>query len=172
MSRTPATRFEPPNTRLKPPLPVLNHQTRVSSPQHTSQPLVTRFEPPNTHLEPPPTCFEPPLTPQALKHTYEQSYVCFFFFYLFFGIGNACTIARTRVSCLIFIIQLRKRVYEQSYTRFFIHFYYLTAETRVRAIVHAFLMFFFIYYVFYPQNVCTNRYKIHIYIYICPGKNE
>src|SRR5271155_2026801 len=60
------------------------------------------------------------------KRVYEQSYtrfVCFFFFFLYFGFGNACTSNRTRVSSFIFIFWLRKRVYDCSYMLFLCFFF-------------------------------------------------
>src|SRR5271155_2003391 len=92
------------------------------------------------------------------KRVYEQSYtrfVCFFFFFLYFGFGNACTSNRTRVSSFIFIFWLRKRMYDCSYMLFlffFFSFFFLASETCVRAIVHTFLVFFLF---FFPRNTCT-----------------
>jgi len=69
----------------------------------------------------------PTQAPQVPKHAYDCSYACFFLFCIFFGCGNACTIARTRVSYLSFI--------------------YLASEnppgleTRVRLLVRMFLLF-------------------------------
>src|ERR1700678_2247813 len=61
------------------------------------------------------------------------------------------TTPQPRISTLL-APQAPKRTYEQSYMRFFFCNFFFGFETRVRAIVHAFLMFLFIYYLFLPSK--------------------
>jgi hypothetical protein len=104
-----------------------------------------------------------PFPPTTTPETHVRAIVRAFLFILyFFFTRNACTSNRTRVSSHIsliyppkrtyehsyvrfFLYSITKRTYEQSYVRFVFHFNFLSPATRVRAIVHASLLFFVIF---------------------------
>ena len=135
---TPAMHLDPPATCFHPPPTCFHSQTQVST---TYNPPAVHFDPdwhPRHMFWPPMTsqpAFQPRLAPQALKSMYDCSHVCFSFCFFLFGFGNTCMSNHTHVSC-VFIYLL----------------FIFTLETHVRLLVHAFLMFLFIYYIFLPSK--------------------
>ena len=133
-----AMHLDPPATHFHLPPTCFHPQTQVS----------TTYNPPAVHFDPdwhsrhmfwppmtPQPAFQPQLAPQALKRMYDCLYVCFSFCFFLFGFGNVCTSNHTCISC-VFIYLL----------------FIFTLETCVRLLIHVFLMFLFIYYIFLPSK--------------------
>ena len=130
--------LDPPAMHFHLPPTCFHPQTQVS----------TTYNPPAVHFDPdwhprhmfrspttPQPAFRPRLAPQASKCMYDCSYVCFSFCFFLFGLGNMCTSNHTCVSC-VFIYSL----------------FIFTLEMHVQLLVHMFLMFLFIYYIFLPSK--------------------
>ena len=106
------------DTRSRPPTRVLDPTHTFLTPTHVFRPHTRVLD--TTHAFRPPThVFRSPLAPQVPKRTYEQSYVRFFFCFIFLA-------SETRVRAVVhaFLMLL------------FILFYFIPPETRVRSLVH------------------------------------
>ena len=140
-TKSPSHPFRPPTTShyaFLSPSHAFDLSPRIFDPQHA-------FSTPSHSFYLPATCFDThyPPDPRFDPHWHPRPW-------------NARTSNRTCVSSFVFFFWHRKHVYKQSYTCFlcFLFFYLLISpETRVRAIVHAFLMFLFIYLRSIPLGV-------------------